>query len=300
MKLTKAKKSIKKVTRNITKVAAKVSKPVLKSVKQALKKEQNVSSRSVSGISKKIKTVLLTQAKPENDKNPYIELSRKYQLEIEFKPFVHLEQVTASVFRKFKVNPLNFDSVVITSRNIADHFFKLCEDMRIRMPDETKYYCMTESVALYLQKYIQYRKRRVFYGEGSLDSFFKEVLHYYKEGDKFFIPCADVHKSDIADFLRKHNIHHAEGVILNTVPIELKKKDLQHDALIFFSPGGVNALLKNFPDYKQKGQVIGGFGPLTVAAIEDENWKCDIIAPTPESPSMAMALEKYILASRGK
>lgn len=300
MKLTKTKKQIKKVTNSISKAAARVKKTFSKKGSKAIESKKVIEAPVVTIPPRPIKTILISQAKPENDKNPYNELCRKYKVEIEFKPFIHLVGIENREFRRYKINPLSFQSVIFTSRNIIDHFFSLCESLRIRMPDETKYYCMTESVALYLQKYILYRKRKVFYGDGSLPNFFKVVLHHKNDGEKFLVPCADIHKSDIPDFLKKSNIDFAEAVILNTVPVELKKKDLDFDALIFFGPMSINALKHNFPDYKQKNQVIGGFGPLTLKAIEDAKLRCDIIAPSVESPSMIMAIEKYILASKKK
>jgi len=300
MKLTKTKKQIKKVTNSISKAAAHVKKSLSKKGSKAFEPKKIIEPVSVAVPTRPIKTILISQAKPENDKNPYNELCRKYKVEIEFKPFIQLVGIENREYRKYKINPLNFESVVFTSRNIIDHFFSLCESLRIRMPDETKYYCMTESVALYLQKYILYRKRKVFYADGTLPNFFKVVLHHRNDGEKFLVPCADIHKSDIPDFLKKNSIEFAEAVILKTVPVELKKKDLNFDALIFFGPTSVNSLIHNFPDYKQRNQVIGGFGPLTLNAISDAKLRCDIIAPSVESPSMIMAIEKYILASKKK
>lgn len=247
-----------------------------------------------------IKTILITQSKPENDKNPYAELSRKYKVEFEFLPFIQLVGIENREFRRYKIHPLTFQSVIFTSRNIIDSYFKLCEELRLRMPDETKYYCMTEAIALYLQKYILYRKRKVFFGDGTLPNFFKVINHHRNDGERFLLPCADIHKSDVPDFLKKTNIEFAEAVILKTVPIELKKKDINYDALIFFGPTGVNALLHNFPDYKQRNQVIGGFGPLTQQALDTANLRCDIKAPSIETPSMIMAIDNYIVASKKK
>ncbi|MEI7802305.1 MAG: uroporphyrinogen-III synthase [Bacteroidota bacterium] len=300
MKLTKTKKQIKKVAKSISKAASRVKKSFTKKGSKAVEPKKVGAAAATVTPARPIKTILITQAKPENDKNPYNELSRKYKVEFEFKPFIHLVGIENREFRRYKIHPLTFQSVVFTSRNIIDHYFKLCEELRIRMPDETKYYCMTEAIALYLQKYILYRKRKVFYGDGSLQNFFKVVLHHKNDGERFLVPCADIHKSDIPDFLKKSNIEFAEAVILKTLPIELKKKDLNYDALIFFGPTGVNALLHNFPDYKQRNQVIGGFGPLTQQALENAKLNCDIKAPSVETPSMVMAIDNYIVASKKK
>ena len=300
MKLAKTKKQIKKVTNSISKVAARVKKTFTKKISKTIAPKKKVVSPVAIIPLRPIKTILISQAKPENDKNPYNELCRKYKVEIEFKPFIQLVGIENREYRRYKINPLSFEAVVFTSRNIIEHFFSLCESLRIRMPDETKYYCMTESVALYLQKYILYRKRKVFFGDGSLPNFFKTLMHHKNEGEKFLIPCADIHKSDIPGFLKNNNIPFAEAMILKTIPVELKKKDFNFDAIIFFGPTSVNSMIHSFPDYKQRNQVIGGFGPLTLQAIEDAKLRCDIVAPSVESPSMIMAIEKYILASKKK
>ena len=302
MKLKKAKRSVRKAKRSISKVIARVKKSIKgkPAVASSKKISRPVAEKEISLKPVRLKTILITQAKPEGDKNPFSDLSNRCKVQIDFKPFIHLVGIGTREYRRFKINPLHFQAVIFTSRNMIDHFFKLCEDLRIRMPEEQKFYCISESVALYLQKYIQYRKRKVFYGDGTLPSFYKCILHHQNEGEKFLLPCADIHKSDIPDFLKANNIPFAEATILKTVPMELKKKDIEYDAIIFFAPAGVNALLHNFSGYKQKQQVIGGFGPMTLQAIEDSKLRCDIKAPTAETPSMVMAIEKYISDSGKK
>ena len=242
----------------------------------------------------KIKSILITQPKPENDKNPYFDLARKHNIVIDFKPFIHLEGVAAKEFRKQKINPGEFNSLIFTSRSAVDQYFKLCDDLRVKMSPDAKYYCMTEAIALYLQKYILFRKRKVFFGDGTFQGL-TEIIEKHRDGEKFLIPCSDYHKSDISDYLRKKKYEFAEAVIFKTVPVELSEKEIRkYDMIVFFTPAGVAALKQNFPEFQQKGMRIGGFGPLTSQAITDAGLCLDIQAPAPAAPSMTMAIDNYL------
>lgn len=253
-------------------------------------------SKPINGNSAKsgIKSILITQPKPENDKNPYFELARKHNISVDFKPFIHLEGVTAKEFRKQKINPADFSALIFTSRSAVDQFFKLCDDLRVRMSPDAKYYCMTEAIALYLQKYILFRKRKVFFGDGTFQGL-TEIIEKHRDGEKFLMPCSDNHKSDTSDYLRKKKYEFAEAVIFKTVSVELTETELRrYDMVVFFTPTGVNALKQNFPDFKQKSLKIGAFGPVTAQAVMDAGLHIDLLAPAPQAPSMTMAIDNYL------
>lgn len=254
------------------------------------------SSKPINGNSAKqvIKSILITQPKPENDKNPYYELARKHKISVDFKPFIHLEGVSAKEFRKQKINPADFSALIFTSRSAVDQFFKLCDDLRVRMSPDAKYYCMTEAIALYLQKYILFRKRKVFFGDGTFQGL-TEIIEKHRDGEKFLMPCSDIHKSDTSDYLKKKKYEFAEAVIFKTVPVELVENELRkYDMVVFFTPTGVNALKQNFPDFKQKSMKIGAFGPVTAQAVMDAGLHIDVLAPAPQAPSMTMAIDNYL------
>ena len=253
-------------------------------------------SKPINGNSAKsgIKSILITQPKPENDKNPYFELARKHNISVDFKPFIHLEGVTAKEFRKQKINPADFSALIFTSRSAVDQFFKLCDDLRVRMSPDAKYYCMTEAIALYLQKYILFRKRKVFFGDGTFQGL-TEIIEKHRDGEKFLMPCSDNHKSDTSDYLRKKKYEFEEAVIFKTVSVELTETELRrYDMVVFFTPTGVNALKQNFPDFKQKSLKIGAFGPVTAQAVMDAGLHIDLLAPAPQAPSMTMAIDNYL------
>lgn len=272
---------------------------VEKSTRQAkVAAESNSTSRkTLNGNSAKapIKSILITQPKPENDKNPYFDLARKHNLIVEFKPFIHLEGIGAKEFRKQKINPAEYTALIFTSRSAVDQFFKLCDDLRIRMSPDAKYYCMTEAIALYLQKYILFRKRKVFFGDGTFQGL-TEIIEKHRDGEKFLMPCSDIHKSDTSDYLRKKKYEFAEAIIFKTVPVELTEEEIRRfDLVVFFTPTGVHALKQNFPEFEQKSLRIGAFGPFTAQAVTDAGLRLDIQAPAPQSPSMTMAIDNYLI-----
>lgn len=241
-----------------------------------------------------VKSILITQPRPETEKSPYFDLAQKLKVKIDFHPFIEIEGIDARDFRKAKINPADFTAIIFTSRNAIDHFFRICTDLRCKMPPETKYFCASETIAVYLQKYILYRKRKVFFGKTSTSKELMEILKKHKE-EKFMLPCTDIHKQDIPDFLKKNKFNFLEATIYKTVCSELSGVNIKnYDMIVFFSPSGVKSLFHNFPDYKQDKMLIGAFGPTTCKAVTDAGLRLDVKAPAPNAPSMTMAIEKYI------
>jgi uroporphyrinogen-III synthase len=242
----------------------------------------------------KVKSILVTQPKPETEKSPYFDLAKKFNVKIDFRPFIHVEGVPASEFRKTRINILDHSAIILTSRNAVDHFFRMCIEMRATVPDTMKYFCISESTAYYLQKYVVYRKRKIFFGKQTFNDLI-DVIKKHKE-DNFLLPVSDIHKAGITEVLKKNNIKYSKAVFYNTVCSDLSDlANVNYDVLVFFSPADIESLYKNFPDFKQNKTRIAAFGSTTVKAAVAEGLKVDIAAPTPEAPSMTMALEKYIL-----
>lgn len=241
----------------------------------------------------KVKTILVSQPEPSLEKSPYSRLIEKNKLTIDFRPFIHVEGVTAKEVRQQKIDFNNFDNIVLTSRNAVDHFFRLCKEMRFTVPDTTKYFCQSEAVAFYLQKYVVYRKRKVYVGERSIEDLESVFKKFNKES--FLIPTSDVLKSDIPDFLEKMKLNWQRAILYRTVVSDLTDlRDVYYDILVFFSPSGIESLFKNFPDFKQNDTRIAVYGNTTENAAKEAGLRIDVKAPTPETPSMTMALEKYI------
>lgn len=241
----------------------------------------------------RVKSILVTQPKPESDKSPFYDLAKKYNLKIDFRPFIHVEGIPAKEFRKEKLNPLDYTAVIFMSRNAIDHYFRICEEMRIEPPAEMKYFCITEAVALYMQKYVQYRKRKIFIGKQTpLDLI--ELLKKHKE-ERFFYPCTDVHTEDIPLFLGQNGFNFSEAVLYRTVCSDLSDlANVNYDMIAFFSPSGIKSLFKNFPGFKQSNTRIATFGPSTAKAVLEAGLKIDVQAPSPKAPSMTMAIEEYV------
>jgi uroporphyrinogen-III synthase len=241
----------------------------------------------------KVKSILVTQPKPETDKSPYADLAKKYSLKIDFREFIHVEGVPSQDFRQQRVNISEYTAVILTSRNAVDHFFRICSEMRVTVPDTLKYFCISESTAYYLQKYVQYRKRKIFHGKATFNDLI-EIIRKHKE-DKFLYPCTDVHKEDIPEILDKHKINYTKAVLYRTVCSDLSDlADVYYDILVFFSPSGITSLFKNFPKFKQNKTRIAAFGPATAKAVEEAGLRLDIHAPKQGTPSMTMAIEEYI------
>ncbi len=247
----------------------------------------------------KVKKVLVSQPKPTSEKSPYYEIAEKYGVEIEFRPFIKVEGLTAKEFRQSKISISEFSAVIFTARTAIDHFFRLCEEMRITIPDTMKYFCTTESIALYLQKYIVYRKRKIFHGStGRLDDLLPYLLKHKKE--KFLYAISDVHKEDL-NILDKNNINYTKAVMYRTVSNDFGVDEkFDYDMLLFFSPSGINSLLKNFPEFKQNDIKIGCFGSTTAKAVRDAGLRLDIEAPSAVAPSMTAALDLFLKKESAK
>lgn len=241
-----------------------------------------------------IKKILVSQPKPASNKSPYFEIASKHNVELVFRPFIKVEGLTAKEFRQQKVNILDYTAVVFTSRNAIDHFFMLCKDLNIAIPEDMKYFCITETIALYIQKYVQYRKRKVFFGStGKIDDLLPAFTKHKTE--KYLIPLSDVHNDEIYNLFESKKLVHKEVIMYRTVSNDFKADEkLDYDMLIFFSPSGIQALLKNFPDFDQKEMVIGTFGPTTAKAAKDAGLRVDMEAPTQKFPSITAALDHYI------
>jgi len=242
----------------------------------------------------KVKSILVSQPEPENGKSSFYTLAEKYKLKVDFRPFIHVEPISYKDFRKEKKDPLEHSAIIFTSKNAISHFFRICKESKKTMPAETKYFCKSEAIALFLQKFIQYRKRKVFFGKGSLPAL-KELLKKHKGSEKFMYPCSDVNTRSFPEWLREGGYDFNEAVIYKTVSSDLSDlEEIFYDVIVFFSPLGLKSLFENFPDFKQNATRIAGFGPATAAAIEEKGLQLNIAAPVPETPSMTMAIEKYI------
>lgn len=241
----------------------------------------------------KVKSILVSQPRPDSDKSPYFELAKKYNIKIDFRPFIKVEGIPAREFRKDKINIAEYTAILFNSRNAIDHFFRMCEEMRIEMPIDTKYFCISENIGVYVQKYIQMRKRKVFFGDGKMEDLLPFMMKHKTE--KFLMPCSDVMKGGFVAEALKINIEIKQGIMFKTVSSDLSDlADIKYDMLAFFSPSGIKSLFENFPDFSQDNTRIAGFGSQTHAAILEHNLRLDVPAPTPESPSMTMAIEAYI------
>ena len=244
----------------------------------------------------RVKSILISQPKPESPKSAYYDLARKFRVKIEFRPFINIEGIPAREFRRKKINPYFHGSIIFTSRNSVDHFFRICDEMRIRMLEETKYFCISEAIALYLQKYTQFRKRRVFFANGDMSDLC-ELLKKHRGDGKFLLACSDVRMDVLPEFLAENGFEFSEAVIYRTVPSDLSDiKDLTtaYDMVVFFSPSGVKSLFQNFPRFRQKGLRIGAFGPTTSKAVEAAGLQLDLQAPVPQAKSMTTAISNYL------
>ena len=248
----------------------------------------------------KVKKILVSQPRPSSEKSPYFDIERNQHVEIDFRPFIKVEGISPKEFRAQRISILDHTAIVFSSRHAIDHFFQLCKEMRLVIPEDMKYFCITETVALYIQKYVQYRKRKVFFGStGKLDDLVPLMVKHKNE--KYFIPVSDVHGNDFSNLLASKKIEHTEGVMYRTVSNDFGKDEpFDYDMLIFFSPSGIQSLLKNFPDFKQGDIAIGTFGPTTAKAVTDAGLRLDLSAPSPEYPSMTMALSAYIRKVNGE
>jgi uroporphyrinogen-III synthase len=245
----------------------------------------------------KIKSILVSQPEPQNPKSPYYELARKHNLKVDFRPFIEVVGVTSKEFRQQKINLLDYTAVIFTSKTAIDHYFRIAEELRVTIPDTMKYFCITENVAFYLQKYIVYRKRKIFHGKAKFNELVA-IMNKHRE-DNFFVPLSIPHKAEIPELLEKNNINFKIGNMYKTVSADLSDlADVYYDILVFYSPSGPKSLMENFPDFEQNNTKIAAFGPTTAEALKALNLRLDIDAPTQKSPSMTMALDNYIRESK--
>lgn len=242
----------------------------------------------------KIKKILISQPKPSSEKSPYYEIADRYGVEIVFRPFIKVEGLTSKEFRQQKINIADFTAVIFTARTAIDHFFKLCEEMRITIPDTMKYFCTTESIALYLQKYITYRKRKIFHGTtGKLDDLVPSLNKHSKE--KFLFAVSDVHKEGDTNVLDRLGLNYTRAVMYRTVSNDFGPDEkFDYDMLVFFSPSGIASLIKNFPNFDQGEIAIGCFGATTAKAVKDAGLRLDLEAPNAKAQSMTTALDNYL------
>jgi uroporphyrinogen-III synthase len=242
---------------------------------------------------KKIKTILISQPKPEGDKSPYADLAKKHKVKIDFRPFIHVEGLTPAEWRQQRIQILENTCIIFTSRNAVDHFFRICGETRVTVPESMKYFCMSEAIAYYLQKYVVYRKRKIFVGERK----FSDMILLFKKhnAERFLLPSADQVKADILKTLDELEVRYTRGIFYRTVISDLSDlEDVKYDMLVFFSPSGIKSLFHNFPDFVQGETRIAGFGATTQKAIGDHKLRLDLAAPSPEAPSMSAAINMLI------
>ncbi|MHA7863126.1 uroporphyrinogen-III synthase [Flagellimonas marinaquae] len=241
----------------------------------------------------KVKTILVSQPEPKVENSPYSRLIEKEKVKVDFRPFIHVEGVEAKNVRQQKIDLNNFTAIILTSRNSVDHFFRIAEEMRFKVPDSMKYFCQSEAVAYYLQKYVVYRKRKIYVGQRTFNELIPLIKKYKDE--KFLLPSSDSLKPIVPELLDEVGVNWTRGIFYKTVISDLSDlRNVYYDILVFFSPSGIESLMKNFPDFEQNDTRIAVFGNSTVKAATNAGLRIDIQAPTPETPSMTMALQKYI------
>src|SRR5580698_11057378 len=250
-----------------------------------------------------VKKILITQPRPESDKSPYFELARRHEVEMAFLPFIRLEGIPSKDFRRQKVEIGGYTAVIFTSRNAIDHFFRMCEEMKINISQDTKYFCITEAVALYLQKFILYRKRKVFYGADGTNKSMFDVINKHKENEKFLYPGSENQQdNEIVGWLKMNNCGFVTPFMYRTISNDVREVlgQSEYHIICFFTPSGVRSLFDNYPKFKQNGTKIGAFGNNTSRAVEEAGLTLDIKAPLPQAPSMVSALEKYLAVTEKK
>ena len=241
---------------------------------------------------KKVKRILISQPKPEG-KSPYVALEKKHKVKIDFRPFIHVEEITAMAFKEQRISILNHDAVIFTSKNAMDHYFGMMEKLRLRIPDFLKYFCVSEAIAHYLQNFITYRKRKIFTGEQTLASLVP-IMQKHKDS-KFIFPCSDLLKNTKNVTLEESGLAYTKAQMYKVACSDLSDlSDVKYDVLVFFSPTGIKSLLENFPEFKQEDTRLALFGPTTIKSAEDNGLRVDIAAPTKQNRSMLMALDQYI------
>ena len=244
-----------------------------------------------------IKKILVSQPKPTSEKSPYFDIAKRFEVELVFRPFIKVEGITSKEFRAQKVSILDYTAIVFTSRHAIDHFFNMAKELRVNIPENMKYFCVTETIALYIQKYVQYRKRKVFFGEtGKIDDLLPAMVKH--KAEKYLVPMSDVHNDKLTLLLDSKKLQHRECVMYKTVSNDFSPEEVNnfdYDMLVFFSPSGIEALTKNFPDFKQDKIAIATFGPTTAKAAREAGLRLDVEAPSEKYPSMTAALQHYLL-----
>ncbi len=241
----------------------------------------------------KIRKILVSQPEPQNPKSPYFELAKKYNLKIDFKPFIQVEGISSKDFRQQKINILDYTAVIFNSKTAIDHFFRVCNELRIVVPDTMKYFCITENVAFYLQKYIVYRKRKIFHGKAKFLDLIDVIIKHRE--DNYFVPLSEPHNTEIPDILDKNNIRYTVGTLYKTICSDFSNvNNFDYDILVFYSPSGIKSLKENFPNFVQGETKIAAFGPTTACAVIQEGLRLDINAPNPKAPSMTMAIDDFL------
>lgn len=244
-----------------------------------------------------IKTILVSQPKPSGAKSPYFDLADKYDIKIDFRSFIHVEGIDAQEFRTQKVDLEDHTAVILTSKTAVDHYFRIAEEMRFEVPDSMKYFCISEATAYYLQKYVAYRKRKIFHGRQTIVDLIDTLKKHKKE--KFLLPCTDILRDKIPTTLESNGINYTKAILYRTVASDLSDlENVTYDMLVFYSPGGIESLLKNFPEFKQKKTVIAAFGPTTANAIVKNKLRLDLHAPQPNAPSMTGAIENFVKSAK--
>ena len=246
-----------------------------------------------------MKTILVSQPEPKVENSPYFDLVDKQKVKIDFRPFIHVEGVSSKDVRTQKVDLSQYSAIILTSRNSVDHFFRIAEELRFKVPDTMKYFCQSEAVAYYLQKYVVYRKRKIYVGKRTFTELSPLIKKYKNE--KFLLPSSDKLKPEVPTVLDDLGVQWKQGTFYKTVISDLSDlRDVYYDILVFFSPSGIESLFENFPDFQQNDTRIAVFGNTTIKAATNKGLRVDIQAPTPETPSMTMALERYIKSVNNK
>ena len=244
----------------------------------------------------KVNKILVSQPRPATEKSPYFSIAEKHNVQIDFCSFIKVEGVTAKEFRQQKVSILDHTAIVFLSRHAIDHFFTLCKELRVTIPDDMKYFCLSETISLYIQKYVQYRKRKVFFGNGHIQDL--DPLFAKHKNEKYFVPASNVHNDDLNALFSKYDIQHSQAEMYRTVSTEIAPEYIKSfDMLIFFSPHGIDSLNKNIPDYTQGEQLIACFGNVTAEYIKQHNLRLDLEAPSAAATNMPAALDAYLTAN---
>jgi uroporphyrinogen-III synthase len=275
-------------------------KPTSKVEKKVLVEAKPLPTIVTSAKLKSVKSILISQPKPDLGKSPYIDLAQQFKIKLDWRPFTHVEGIKAADFRKQKIYIEQYSCVIFSSRIAIEQYFRICDELRVKISEDNKYFCNSEAIALYLQKFIQYRKRKVFYGDGRLPKLM-EVILKHKEDGKFLLPCSDVRDKALAEALQKHNIPYSEAFIYKTVASDLSDlSDVKYDMLVFFNPSAIDSLYTNFPKFSQGETRLAIFGNSTAETVKNHKLNINIFAPTPENPSLVDAIKRYITQANKK